>query len=115
MAAWKSAQAGTTSWTVKGVQDATREAVREAAAQAGMLLGEWVEPDKKHFFEIDEAAKFLDAARKLDLHHALIATYLLTGGRRNEVLGLLVSDIDFENNLRFCTSPGVNPPELSNS
>lgn len=51
------------------------------------------------FFEIDEAARFLDAARMLDLHHELIATYLLTGGRRNEVLGLLASDIDFENNL----------------
>ena len=45
------------------------------------------------FFEIDEAARFLDAARKLDLHHELIATYLLTGGRRKEVFGLLVSDI----------------------
>jgi len=33
----------------------------------------------------------------LDLHHALIATFLLTGGRRNEVLGLLGSDIDSEN------------------
>ena len=51
------------------------------------------------FFEIDEAAGFLDAARRLDLHHELIATYLLTGGRRNEVFGLLVSDIDFENGL----------------
>ena len=29
----------------------------------------------------------------------MIATYLLTGGRRREVLGLLVSDIDFENKL----------------
>ena len=51
------------------------------------------------FFEINEAARFLDAARRLDLHHELIATYLLTGGRRNEVFGLLVSDIDFENKL----------------
>ena len=51
------------------------------------------------FFEIDEAALFLDVARRLDQHHELIATYLLTGGRRKEVLGLLVSDIDFENKL----------------
>ncbi len=51
------------------------------------------------FFEIDEAARFLDAARRLHLHHELIATYLLTGGRRTEVFGLLVSDIDFENEL----------------
>ena len=29
----------------------------------------------------------------------MIATYLLTGGRRNEVFGLLVGDIDFENDL----------------
>ena len=51
------------------------------------------------FFEIDEAARFLDGARRLDLHHELIATYLLTGGRRNEVFGLLLSDIDFDNEL----------------
>ena len=51
------------------------------------------------FFEIDEAARFLDAAERLDLHHALIATFLLTGGKRNEVLGLVVSDVDFENSL----------------
>ena len=51
------------------------------------------------FFEIHEAARFLDAARRLDLHHPLIATFLLTGGRRREVLGLLMSDIDFENKL----------------
>lgn len=43
MAAWKPANAAGTSWTVKGVQEATREAVRDAAAQAGMLLGEWVD------------------------------------------------------------------------
>jgi integrase len=48
------------------------------------------------FFEIDEAARFLDAARRLDAYYEVIATYLLTGGRRKEVLGLLVGDIDFE-------------------
>ena len=42
-----------------------------------------------------EAARFLEAARRLDVHHEVIATYLLTGGRRTEVLGLLVGDIDF--------------------
>jgi integrase len=51
------------------------------------------------FFEINDAASFLDVARRLDQHHELIATYLLTGGRRTEVLGLLVSDVDFDNNL----------------
>jgi integrase len=48
------------------------------------------------FFEIDEAARFLDAARRLDTYYEVIATYLLTGGRRTEVLGLLVGDIDFD-------------------
>ena len=48
------------------------------------------------FFEIHEAARFLNAARELDAYHEVIATFLLTGGRRKEVLGLLVGDIDFE-------------------
>ena len=48
------------------------------------------------FFEIDEGAQFLDAARRLDAHYELIGTYLLTGGRRTEILGLLIGDIDFE-------------------
>ncbi len=48
------------------------------------------------FFEIDDAARFLDAARELSLYHELIAAFLLTGGRRKEVLGLLVGDIDFD-------------------
>jgi len=48
------------------------------------------------FFEIDEAARFLEAARSLELHDALFAAFLLTGGRRKEVLGLLVRDIDLD-------------------
>ena len=51
------------------------------------------------FFEIDEAARFLAAARETGQHPELIATFLLTGGRRSEVLGLLVSDVDFDNGL----------------
>jgi len=51
------------------------------------------------FFEIDEAARFLDAAVRLDIHSELIGTFLLTGGRRKEVLGLRVADIDFHNKL----------------
>jgi len=39
------------------------------------------------FFEIDDAARFLDAARRLDLYYEVIGTYLLTGGRRKEILG----------------------------
>jgi hypothetical protein len=40
---WKPAQAAGTSWTLKGVQEPTRDAVREAAAEAGMLIGDWVD------------------------------------------------------------------------
>jgi len=39
---WKPADAGT-SWTIKGVQETTRDAVREAAAEAEMLIGDWVD------------------------------------------------------------------------
>jgi hypothetical protein len=31
------------SWTLKGVSETTRDAVREAAAKADMLIGEWVD------------------------------------------------------------------------
>ena len=31
------------SWTLKGVSETTRDAVREAAARADMLIGEWVD------------------------------------------------------------------------
>ena len=48
------------------------------------------------FFEIDAAARFLDAARWLHLYVEIIATYLLTGARRSEVFGLLLQDIDLD-------------------
>lgn len=51
------------------------------------------------FFEIDVAARFLEAATRLDKSPEIIATFLLTGGRRSEVFGLLVGDIDLENDL----------------
>ena len=41
--AWKAANTTGTSWTIKGVHEATREAVREAAAEAEMVIGEWVD------------------------------------------------------------------------
>jgi len=40
---WKSGNSGSVSWTIKGVHETTREAVREAAAEAEMVIGEWVD------------------------------------------------------------------------
>lgn len=57
------------------------------------------------FLEVGEAARLLKAAGKMDADptpgaipfvRPLIATYLLTGGRKHEVLGLMVADLDFE-------------------
>lgn len=42
-AAWKPAYDGRVSWTIKGVHEATREVVREASAEAEMVIGEWVD------------------------------------------------------------------------
>jgi integrase len=56
------------------------------------------------WLEVPDAALFLKAARTLpgrsselraDLVHPLLATFLLTGGRRAEVLGLEVADVSF--------------------
>ncbi len=65
-------------------------------------------PDNEEaaFLEVHEAALLLEAARRyrprkehrdpLPFMYPLIATYLLTGGRRREVLGLEVGDISFD-------------------
>lgn len=56
------------------------------------------------FLEVDQAARLLEKARTVAVKRKdlacpflfeLLATYLLTGGRRSEVLGLEVGDIDF--------------------
>ena len=60
-----------------------------------------------HWLEVDEAALLLEAARTLKrprdyqampFAYPLIATFLLTGGRRTEVLGLEVQDVSFDRN-----------------
>jgi integrase len=51
------------------------------------------------FFEIDAAAKFLDAAVRLNEYPEVIATFLLAGGRRSEVFGLLVGDVEQDNGI----------------
>ena len=48
------------------------------------------------FFEIDAAARFLDAAIRLNQYPEVLATLLLTGGRKSEVFGLLVGDVRWD-------------------
>lgn len=60
---------------------------------------------KAEFLEIDAAARFLDASSMVQrvprnglipFPYALVGTFLLTGGRKAEVLGLLVEDVNFK-------------------
>ncbi len=64
-----------------------------------------VRATEAHFFEVADAALLLEAARILEQRdrlnatpglHAIIATFLLTGGRYSEVLGLDVDDVSFD-------------------
>jgi len=57
------------------------------------------------FLEVADAARLLDAARRIPTKRPdlacpclfeLVATFLLTGGRRSEVLGLTAEDVSFE-------------------
>ena len=80
---------------------------------AGLYRKPSTERDRKQsqrakFLEVEEAARFLAAAERLDrvnrngmirFEYPLLATFLLTGGRRAEVFGLEVDDIDFEHRL----------------
>lgn len=61
--------------------------------------------EEAHWLEVHEAALLLESARTYEPRraeiampfiHPLLATYLLTGGRETEVLGLEVQDINFE-------------------
>jgi len=60
------------------------------------------------FFEVSEGALILEAARVLQARdrknsalglHAILGTFLLTGGRKSEVLGLDVDDVSFDRGL----------------
>jgi integrase len=56
------------------------------------------DPEEARWLEVHEAALLLEAARVLDARFAypLLATFLLTGGRKSEVLGLEVADVSFD-------------------
>jgi integrase len=62
-------------------------------------------PKEARWLEVSEAALLLESARTyrpkrddmaLPFAHALFATFLLTGGRESEVLGLEVEDVSFD-------------------
>lgn len=66
--------------------------------------GKWGSGDAK-YLEVADAALLLEAARVLEQRdrinatagfHAIVATFLLTGGRKAEVLGLDVEDVSFD-------------------
>lgn len=86
-----------------------RRAVKERAAKENPFTGLMDKPEiqrpEPEFLENDEAARFLAASRAADMKphpralkffHPLSATYLYSGGRKIEVLGMEVRDIDFE-------------------
>lgn len=63
------------------------------------------EPEEARWLEVHEAALLLEAARIIprgnpcrgpSFAYPLLATFLLTGGRRAEVLGLEVEDVSFD-------------------
>jgi integrase len=71
---------------------------------AAMMDKPMGQPGEAAWLEVHEAALLLEAARRyaegragaLPLIYPLLATYLLTGGRTREVLGLEVADISFK-------------------
>lgn len=78
---------------------------RNPARSVSRLSGKSDDDSGTKWLEIGEAARVLEAAKAMVADpssrcrphfHALVATFLLTGGRRSEVFGLRRSDVDFE-------------------
>jgi integrase len=75
------------------------------------------------WLEVPDAALLLEAARTLpadpsrgdalpaEIAHAILATFLLTGGRSAEVLGLEVDDVSFDQADRYLPTERVAAPE----
>lgn len=66
------------------------------------------EPSPTEWLEVHDAARLLEAARtyrpsttepEMRLAYPMLAAFLLTGGRADEVLGLDIADLDFERKL----------------
>ena len=89
-----------------------RRAVSEGVAKQNpvSLLNEKPRVQRKEavYLEPSEAARLVEEALRLDAEpapravpyfHPILATFLYTGGRKQEVLGLQVDDVDFDNRL----------------
>ncbi len=70
---------------------------------ASMMDKPRAETPEAEWLEVCDAALYLEAARRyapspdgIPFVHAIVATFLLTGGRYKEVMGLLASDLNFE-------------------
>lgn len=87
---------------------------------ASLLVKPTADPVEPEWLKNDEAALLLEAARTykpdpdqeaLPFVYPLVATFLLTGGRKSEVLGLEVSDVSFDRRtIRF--RPNEHRPSL---
>lgn len=70
---------------------------------ASMMDKPRAETPEAEWLEVCDAALYLEAARRyspspdgIPFMHAIVATFLLTGGRYSEIMGLLVADLNFE-------------------
>jgi integrase len=104
--------AGTVRHYLNALSNLYRRAVSERRVPAGhnpvqhLMDKPSGQPEEAKWLEVHEAALLLEAARRykppshyrdpIQFMHALIGTFVLTGGRTREVLGLEVSDISFD-------------------
>ncbi|MEE8550049.1 MAG: tyrosine-type recombinase/integrase [Gemmatimonadota bacterium] len=99
--------------TVRGHLDSLSNLFRRAQSElcvppghnpvASMMDKPRAETPEAEWLEVCDAALYLEAAHRhspphdgIPFMYAIVATFLLTGGRHSEIMGLLVSDLNFE-------------------
>ncbi len=105
--------------TVRGYLDSLSNLFRRAQSEgcvppghnpvASMMDKPRAEAPEAEWLEVCDAALYLEAARLhspahdgIPFMHAIVSTFLLTGGRYSEIMGLLVSDLNFERRTVTC-------------